>query len=590
MDQIKCYTPADEFQSGDTPTAATWNENVFELPNAGDETRWSLSRGFYVLPTLTADPVGLKVDVSIAEPGALLDGKLFAGDDAWMFTGASAGTYYLQMMADGALSKSTTEDTDYLTFGTAVWTGSAFGTLTRTATVGIRTTGSTGDVTGPASSTDDTLAVFSGPGGKTLKASTVDIGDVADAVAALHDQNTDTGTDSTTWFIGGTLTGFQFSGGVPQYTTDGGANWTNFPVSSSGYVVGPASSTDGYLCVYNGTSGKIIKVLALSGAAVIAAVDIAHEHANADILDQVLQSLIDHPAELVADNPHGIDATAAEWNAAQLQGVDVDDTEPGVSDVLVYDGTKWAPGAISVDADGFAAAVHAADGKTTPVDGDEVGIADSGATYGLKKVTWANVKATLKTYFDTVYATAAGLVPATRTVNGHALSADVTVSKTDVGLGNVTDDAQVKKISSSTDNAITRWDSTTGALVQNSGATVDDSDNVKAKQFYNVPPTVTPSAGAATIDFNSGLIQKVTVNAAPVTLTFSNAVAGQKIILELTQDVSGSRTITWPAAVRWAGGTAPTLTATASKTDVIGLFFDGTYYLGAVYAQNYTLA
>ena len=37
-----------------------------------------------------------------------------------------------------------------------------------------------------------------------------------------------------------------------------------------------------------------------------------------------------------------------------------------------------------------------------------------------------------------------GAVPSTRTVNGHALSSNVTVSKSDVGLGNVTDDAQVK--------------------------------------------------------------------------------------------------------------------------------------------------
>jgi hypothetical protein len=37
-----------------------------------------------------------------------------------------------------------------------------------------------------------------------------------------------------------------------------------------------------------------------------------------------------------------------------------------------------------------------------------------------------------------------GGVAATRTVNGHALSADVTVTKADVSLGNVTDDAQTK--------------------------------------------------------------------------------------------------------------------------------------------------
>ncbi|SFH96664.1 hypothetical protein [Planctomicrobium piriforme] len=37
-----------------------------------------------------------------------------------------------------------------------------------------------------------------------------------------------------------------------------------------------------------------------------------------------------------------------------------------------------------------------------------------------------------------------GAVPETRTVNGHPLSADVTVSKSDVGLGNVTNDVQTR--------------------------------------------------------------------------------------------------------------------------------------------------
>ncbi len=37
--------------------------------------------------------------------------------------------------------------------------------------------------------------------------------------------------------------------------------------------------------------------------------------------------------------------------------------------------------------------IHAATGKTTPVDADEFGIADSAASYALKKLTWVNVKA-----------------------------------------------------------------------------------------------------------------------------------------------------------------------------------------------------
>lgn len=46
---------------------------------------------------------------------------------------------------------------------------------------------------------------------------------------------------------------------------------------------------------------------------------------------------------------------------------------------------------------------HAAAGKATPVDADEIPLVDSAASWALKKLTWANLKATLKTYFDTLY-------------------------------------------------------------------------------------------------------------------------------------------------------------------------------------------
>ena len=46
---------------------------------------------------------------------------------------------------------------------------------------------------------------------------------------------------------------------------------------------------------------------------------------------------------------------------------------------------------------------HAAASKTTPVDADELPLLDSASTFAVKRLTWANLKATLKTYFDTLY-------------------------------------------------------------------------------------------------------------------------------------------------------------------------------------------
>lgn len=57
----------------------------------------------------------------------------------------------------------------------------------------------------------------------------------------------------------------------------------------------------------------------------------------------------------------------------------------------------------------MASTIHAATNKATPVDADEFGIYDS--VIGLlNKVTWSNIKATLKAYFDTLYPDTSGWI------------------------------------------------------------------------------------------------------------------------------------------------------------------------------------
>lgn len=55
------------------------------------------------------------------------------------------------------------------------------------------------------------------------------------------------------------------------------------------------------------------------------------------------------------------------------------------------------------NATNVAAAIVSASAKTTPVDADTIPLIDSAASNALKEVTWAQVKATLKTYTDTLY-------------------------------------------------------------------------------------------------------------------------------------------------------------------------------------------
>ena len=82
-------------------------------------------------------------------------------------------------------------------------------------------------------------------------------------------------------------------------------------------------------------------------------------------------------------------------------------------------------------------------------------------------------------------------------------------------------------------------------------------------------------ATTTAINWNNGNTQSITLAATPTTLTFANGQDGGKYTLIIKQDGTGSRTITWPASVRFPDGVAPTLTTTAAKTDYIGFIYNG---------------
>jgi len=89
--------------------------------------------------------------------------------------------------------------------------------------------------------------------------------------------------------------------------------------------------------------------------------------------------------------------------------------------------------------------------------------------------------------------------------------------------------------------------------------------------------TVVADSDGATItfDLDAGNVHTVTLGGNRI-LALSNADTGQYFVIELTQDGTGSRTVTWFSTIRWVDGTAPTLTTTASKRDVFGFRCTGT--------------
>lgn len=94
------------------------------------------------------------------------------------------------------------------------------------------------------------------------------------------------------------------------------------------------------------------------------------------------------------------------------------------------------------------------------------------------------------------------------------------------------------------------------------------------------------SSTADTIAWNAGNIQKSTLTG-NCTYTFTAPSNDGTFMLKLVQDATGSRTVTWPASVKWPGGTAPTLSTAANAIDIITFMYDGTNYF-AVDSLNFS--
>lgn len=108
------------------------------------------------------------------------------------------------------------------------------------------------------------------------------------------------------------------------------------------------------------------------------------------------------------------------------------------------------------------------------------------------------------------------------------------------------------------------------------------------KPITQTVTTLTPAAsGTATCNLALGNMFEVTMPAGNVTIALSNVTTGQIFEIGITQDSGGSRTITWFTTIKWAGGSAPTLTTTANKRDRFIFICTGTNtYDGFIIGQN----
>ena len=154
----------------------------------------------------------------------------------------------------------------------------------------------------------------------------------------------------------------------------------------SGDVVGPASATDDHIAAFDGVTGKLIKQGGVTATAV------ASHLSNTSNPHSVT-------AAQVGADPAGTAASAVSTHA----GAADPHGDRAYADGLAANYATAAQGALADSAvQDIAAEIHAASADSI-ADADESGFWQS-ASSALRKITWANIKAAIKTYADTLYA------------------------------------------------------------------------------------------------------------------------------------------------------------------------------------------
>jgi hypothetical protein len=176
----------------------------------------------------------------------------------------------------------------------------------------------------------------------------------------------------------------------------------------------------------------------------------------------------------------------------------------------------------------------------------------------------------------------------TRTGKGSALTyAEVDANFTNLNSDKLqsTSSASILTLTSASIAALTVTSSVvTSSSISALTATSSTLTNPTVTNYTESVVTVGNSGTAKTLSLTSGTVQTVTLTGS-CTFTMPTATEGKSFVL-LLKTGAGSFTATF-TGVKFSGGTAPTITATASKMDILTFVADGTNWYGS-FVQNYT--
>ena len=346
------------------------------------------------------------------------------------------------------------------------------------------------DVAGPGSATDTAITLFNGTTGKLLKNSLATVSGVGTLFAPFL---------STAGFQMTTDAGVSR---VLQSDASGNGSW----VALSADVAGPANSTADAVAVFNGTTGKVLKnsVTTLSGAGLLTtgavSVDALTLTTGAGA-GRLLQSDGDGNSSWVvisadvAGPGSATDDAIARFNG--ITGKLVQNSLATVNDVGLMTTPSLSVGALQLTTCASAGRFLQSDGSgnsswvelnagTGDVVGPGLATDTAVAVYnGTSGKVIKNSGATIDA--SGTFTTALVAVPAFRLTTtpgaGRVLQSDGTGNGSWVATGSASGVGNVSNDGSSTDNAVVRWDGTTGRIVQNSTTTLSDAGLLTVSAF-----------------------------------------------------------------------------------------------------------